>query len=468
MATRRDGLARRRAAMGFTQETLAEHLGLERSTVGRWERGTGTPQPWNQPDLAKALGVSQNVLADLLDVDPADAGQLTGRSVMLESASRAVTDFAWPDWHQAGQASVLEPPWSIAGTKQVLHEVAGGSMDRRGFLIITGAALAGLADRWGSALAEEDPVMQAGLADQHARLSGAAVDRLDHRLADLRQLDDEFGGRELHQLAVAEFRWLTRLADQTDYSGAVGQRLFSLVTEAARLCGWLHFDAAHHAAAQTYYVAALRSSASANDSLTGAHVLACMSFQATLTGHCQEAIALIDAAEQQAKRTATPRLRALLASRKARAYAKAGDAAACGRALNEAERRLDATTLGTPEPDWIYFFDQAELDAQAAACWVDLRQPTKARPLIDNALHTMNPQYVRDRTIYHVRSAETHLHADDLELACDDLHLAADLAGRTGSVRSVHTIRAARETMSRYDREPRVRQLDRRLADLAA
>jgi transcriptional regulator with XRE-family HTH domain len=66
MATRRDGLARRRAAMGFTQETLAERLGIERSTVGRWERGTGTPQPWNQPDLATALELAPAALADLL------------------------------------------------------------------------------------------------------------------------------------------------------------------------------------------------------------------------------------------------------------------------------------------------------------------------------------------------------------------------------------------------------------------
>lgn len=48
--------------MGFTQDTLAERLGLERSTVGRWERGTGTPQPWNQPDLAKALDLSRDAL----------------------------------------------------------------------------------------------------------------------------------------------------------------------------------------------------------------------------------------------------------------------------------------------------------------------------------------------------------------------------------------------------------------------
>lgn len=66
MATRREGLARRRAAMGFTQESLAERLGIERSTVGRWERGTMTPMAWNQPDLARALDISLDTLDSLL------------------------------------------------------------------------------------------------------------------------------------------------------------------------------------------------------------------------------------------------------------------------------------------------------------------------------------------------------------------------------------------------------------------
>lgn len=429
----------------------------------------------SQPQLARQIRVSQASLSryesGIQSVDAAMAARLdelleAGGKLLATSGIAPVAEFAGPV-PQVGGASVLEPPWSITGTMQALHEVARCAMDRRKFLIITGVELAGLGRQWGSSC-DQGTALPAPLTPQPRSISTAMLDRLDHRLADLRRLDDEFGGRELHQLAVAELRWLTRLAEQAAYDGAAGQRLFSLVTEAARLCGWLHFDAAHHAAAQSYYVAALRSSASADDRLSGAHVLAGMSFQATLAGHHIEAVSLIHTAEERTRNAATPRLRALLASRKARAHAKAGDSASCGRALNEAERRLDAATPGTAEPDWIYYFDHTELEAQAAACWVDLHEPGKARPLIDRALSEMNPRYVRDRTIYHVRSAEAHMHTNELEMACDSLHVAAELAHQTGSVRSIHTIRGARQGMARHSADPRVKKLDRHLADLTS
>jgi transcriptional regulator with XRE-family HTH domain len=466
MATRRDGLARRRAAMGFTQETLAERLGFERSTVGRWERGTGTPQPWNQPDLAKALGLSHDVLVDLLEPDHLpDAGHAPGRLDARDVARSLVDEFNWPDWHRTGQASVLEPPWSVTGTTQVLHEIAGGGMDRRGFLTITGGALVGLAGHWGAALANTPTA----LPEDHQRHWPAAIlDRIDSRLTELRRLDDALGGRDLCQLAAAEFQYLTNLADRDSYRGAARQRLFGLITDAAGLCGWVHFDATRHAAAQSYYVAALRSSAVAGDALAGAHVLGRMSHQATVTGHHQEAVALLDAAEQQIKRSATPRAKARFASGKAHAYAKAGDARACGRALNDAEHWLDRATPGTEEPDWLYYFNEAELAYTAAACWVDLQHPANARPLIDAALTGVQPDYVRDRAVFHVSSAEAHLHAGDLEPACSELETAAGLVVQTGSTRTVEMIRTARGGMSRYDREPRVRKLDRLLGDLAA
>ncbi|MGH3624548.1 MAG: hypothetical protein ACRDQ5_22635, partial [Sciscionella sp.] len=262
--------------------------------------------------------------------------------------------------------------------------------------------------------------------------------------------------------------WLTQLADNAVYTDAAGQRLFSLLTEAARICGWLHFDAGQHAAAQSYYVTALRASATANDTTTGANVLQCMSLQATLTGHPKDAVSLIEAAEQRTRYAATPRLRALFASRKAQAHAKVRDAASCGRALNEAERYLDTAASGTDEPDWIYFFDEAQFAAQVASRWVDLHQPTRARPLIDNALRDMDSCYVRDRAFYYARSAQAYVHAAELEPACDDLRTATGLARQTGSVYVRDMIRDARAGMSRYDHEPRVQELDRHLAELSA
>ncbi|HEY6424336.1 MAG TPA: hypothetical protein VIY28_14025 [Pseudonocardiaceae bacterium] len=408
----------------------------DRNLMWKWKTGRRTPTPESQGYLADALGVP--------------------RSVIVEEG--------WPQWlrHAIDRGtSVLESPWSLAGTMQVLHELTGGPMDRRGFAVITAGALTALVRNWGDAVAGSSP--EAGLhGSSQDRLNPDLLDRLGGRLADLRNLDDALGGTELRSLAVAEFRWLVHLADHAGYDTDSGRRLFSLTAEAARLCGWLHFDALHHAAAQSYYVSALRCSATADDSMAGANVLACMSWQAALTDHHQDAVSLIDSAQQQVRHNATPRLAALLAIRKARAYAKAGDVVACGRALVDAERSLDAaaTAVTETEPDWLYYFDEAELAAQAASCWIDLRQPARARPLIDHALRSINPNYVRDRAIYHARSAEAYLHENELEPACHELLTATDLARYTGSVHALETIRTARLGMSPHDHNSSVRELD--------
>jgi tetratricopeptide (TPR) repeat protein/transcriptional regulator with XRE-family HTH domain len=65
-AVRRVRLAARRRALGLTQEDLAARLGIERSTVVRWERGTTQPLPSIRLKLAKALQVPPGQLAELL------------------------------------------------------------------------------------------------------------------------------------------------------------------------------------------------------------------------------------------------------------------------------------------------------------------------------------------------------------------------------------------------------------------
>lgn len=59
-------LAAAREAAGYTQESLALALKVERTTIGRWERGVQSPQPWQRLGLARALQVSLEELDDLL------------------------------------------------------------------------------------------------------------------------------------------------------------------------------------------------------------------------------------------------------------------------------------------------------------------------------------------------------------------------------------------------------------------
>lgn len=66
MARRRQRLAERRQAVGLTQEALAERLGVDRSTIVRWEAGTASPQAWMRPSLAAAIHITIDELDSLL------------------------------------------------------------------------------------------------------------------------------------------------------------------------------------------------------------------------------------------------------------------------------------------------------------------------------------------------------------------------------------------------------------------
>jgi transcriptional regulator with XRE-family HTH domain len=69
MAGRRNRLAQRRKARGYTQESFAEALGVDRTTVQRWERGEVEPQPHQRPRVAELLNVEPEELGSLLVPD---------------------------------------------------------------------------------------------------------------------------------------------------------------------------------------------------------------------------------------------------------------------------------------------------------------------------------------------------------------------------------------------------------------
>lgn len=97
-------LADCRHAAGYTQETFADKLGVDRTTVGRWERGVQSPQPWQRPDLATALDISLDHLDDLLR----RTKRHTNPSAVLEPFLTPGPSFSAPlADHQPGMVNVF-------------------------------------------------------------------------------------------------------------------------------------------------------------------------------------------------------------------------------------------------------------------------------------------------------------------------------------------------------------------------
>ncbi|OLF18192.1 hypothetical protein BU204_07590 [Actinophytocola xanthii] len=74
----RRALAGRRKSAGFTQESLAEALGVDRSTVIRWEAGQHEPVPYLWPKFAELLGISRDELAERAAHDRGTHGPVRG------------------------------------------------------------------------------------------------------------------------------------------------------------------------------------------------------------------------------------------------------------------------------------------------------------------------------------------------------------------------------------------------------
>jgi tetratricopeptide (TPR) repeat protein/DNA-binding XRE family transcriptional regulator len=112
-AARRRHLAERRKAVGLTQERLAALLGVERTTVVRWERGQTHPQPWLRPMLAEALEVSADRLEELLALG-GTAPEPPGRAAVPRQLPAAVPNFT-------GRAAEL------AALTRMLDDAGGGA-----------------------------------------------------------------------------------------------------------------------------------------------------------------------------------------------------------------------------------------------------------------------------------------------------------------------------------------------------
>lgn len=449
MKTRRIALAERRAILGHSQETLAQAIGVEPTTVGRWERGETSPQPWLRRKLADALAMSLEELDRMLaEGHPAKAADTPDEPV--DDPERDL---------------VLTAPWSHRGTVEAAVLLSGGDgrVKRRGFLTLTGTALTAPAHQW---LVHEPEPLISGLSGR--RISAALAERLPAMIAELRAMDDVAGGGTVLSLVQHEFGWVAGLLDQATYDESTGRKLHLALAELGQLAGWGAYDAGQVGLAQRYNIAALRAAHTVDDRPLGAHILGYMAKQAAHQGQPAEAVTLAETALAGVGGLQNPRLLAQLYVRHAYASATVHDASGCAAAISQARRQVE---LFGPDNDlpWLYWVNPAWILVEAGDSLLQLGQADRAAAMLEEGIALFDESFARDRQLYLVHWADALTRPGkqrDLETAAGHGMTSIDLAESLDSTLGVGLIRDLYHQITPHATVPAVRDFLDRARDL--
>ncbi|WP_323374138.1 helix-turn-helix transcriptional regulator [Plantactinospora alkalitolerans] len=363
MALKRKQFVQRRKALGYTQESLAEELGVDRTTVVRWERGDSEPQPWIRKRLAIALDVS----LDELDV------------LISEIVATTLDN---------------SPPVGVTVAKGI--DERGDTTDRRTFAISAALTALGVVGPARDVFASAEVPRTIGL--EQVKLAASLVDRL--RLADA-----AVGANELCDLAMGVHQRLSTLATHSSYGREVGEALQATLADLANEIGWLTIDAERRAESRRYLHEAISRARIIDDPRKEARALACLALF-TREKQPKESLQCVEAAQRVSAGWATPRLRALLHLRAAHAYAHQQDADAFGREVSKALTHLDR---GTHEDDLpvLAFVTEREARASQGLAYLALGRPDRAAAMFRaNTAASPTPGHERNDVADRVLLAE--------------------------------------------------------------
>ncbi|OJY41593.1 MAG: hypothetical protein BGP03_20565 [Pseudonocardia sp. 73-21] len=359
-------------------------------------------------------------------------------------------------------------PWSADGVLTAVEETARSEVLNRRDALRSGAVAAGIG-LLGPLRGWLEP-MDGWTARAGTVLSVAEVEAIE-------QVVVVFCGWRSAGSGLGRTAVVGQLADVTDRlrctpDGELTQRVYLAAAELAKIAGSMAFDAGSHRLAQEHYLHAVQLAKAARADSFAAVAIAALARQSYDAGESADGLELVELAQLGTRRTGTPGLRAMLATRQAWGYAQQGHVYAFHRAVDAAEDAF-AEQRASDEPRWLRGLDEAELAGTIGARFRDLSrhepgQAVHALGYIGRALDHRSPDRPRNRAMDLIGLARVHLLIGEPDRACELVADALPLLDPRHPGRLARKLGDFDREAVRYADVPAVRETRTRLRDLVS
>jgi transcriptional regulator with XRE-family HTH domain len=432
-------LRRQRLQRGWSLQRVADELqklsehegrrvGVTASMVGKWERGFKRPSPFYQEKLCCLYEQTAEELGLV------DAAEQAAPVWFDDSGTLADTLESWR--HAVERRAFFRHLSSFAGAAMVAPAI--------------------------DALGPQEPHERLAQAlDRPSRVDQATMGHVETVTEQFRRLDDRIGSRDLLGPVLGHLRFITRLL-QGSQPTQVHHRLCVAAAQVAQLAGWLSFDANLHADARAYYDVAVKAADEGNDAALSAYVLGCRGVVEIYGGQPEAGLQFAQAALYRGSAVVTATTQAWLYRVEALAQAALAEADRCSASLGKAEQAMERSDAAE-DPPWIYHFDRSQLAGQKGACYVRLHRPEAAREALGEALTTLSPEFVRDRSLHLTHLAGAFAQQGEIEESCRRAAQSLEIIVQMGSARELRRLRELRRELDPFAATRAVKDLDAQL-----
>ncbi len=423
-----------RMATGWSQQSLAEVVGLDQTRISAIERGIRRLR-----DVALVAQV-----ATALWIPPALLGFGQSGTTVGTAGGDGRKWVSWVD------------------RRDFVQHIAGLALGA------TGASALDI-DRLTALLPQADPT-----GTRH--VGAADVEIIERATAAFVRQDFATGAGPVRDLAVAQLRSVLPLLS-AQMTPDVRPRLYLATASLATTAGWMSFEVRQHDDARRLWMIGLdvaRAADHPQGSDLAIFLLHDMALQAVHLGRPEEALRLVHLGHAAAAgaHPVSPTTTCKLINVQALAHASQGNAADCDRALGQATEHFSNINPATT-PVWCAYLDETRLasfqgDAHYELALVgrDPRAAGQAVPLLRRAADHFEPDYARLQASSLTKLAGAHAIAGDADTAVTVGHQAIDAVTALHSPRAYDRLRVLNSALEPLRTSAGVAELSDRLTTI--